>query len=522
MSCFRDMKPRRTNIIRPAGTLEAYQSAAHLLGFYHACAVTCRYVTPPHLAIDSKSPSLEDVFERALALTILEHSFLQVALIDEDSKKPQWTRVSSVDFRNHLVWQTVDNSTTDRDELLAVLHDQHDRRFRNQDQQPLWRIVLLRDSANQFTDVVFAWNHAIADGMSGKIFHRTLLQKLELQSSHQCKVALADRVLELPRPDLKVLALSPPLAAVVKLPLSARFLLSEACKGLRSAITGPRESPYAADGWAPIRPDLPNKTRLRLVSVPNDALGSVLRRCREHGTTLTALLHALALASFAARLLPDWAPAFACATPFELRRFFHAHPDYPSLDPRETMGNYVSSHEHRFTRDVVAGLRADWGGPGSESERARDVERRVWAVSREYTAGLTRKLIGGLKNEQVGLMGFVPDWRAYFREQAKKPRGISWEVSNLGVLDGKPPGSGPAGQDAWVIGEALFTQSTTVTGAAFLISPISVKGGGLFVTFSWQNEIMEESVAMGVATDIQDWLGDIAAERPLDIDRTKL
>lgn len=504
---------------------EAYQSAAHLLGFYYACAVTCRYVTPPHLAIDSKSPSLEDAFERALALTILEHSFLQVALLDEDSKKPLWTRVASVDFRDHLVWQAVENSTTDRDELLAVLHDQHDKRFQNQDRQPLWRIVLLRDSANQFIDVVFAWNHAIADGMSGKIFHRTLLQKLELQSSHQCQISLADRVLELPRPDLKVpalSALSPPLAAVVKLPLSARFLLSEACEGLRSAITGPRESPYAADGWAPIRLDLPNKTRLRLVTVPNDALGPVLLRCREHGTTLTGLLHALALTSFTTRLSPDRAAAFECATPFELRRFFHAHPDYPGLDPHKTMGNYVSSHEHRFTEDVVAGLRADWGGAGAGPERARDVEQRVWAVSREYTDGLTRKLIGGLKNEQVGLMGFIPDWREYFREQAKKPRGVAWEVSNLGVLDGKPPGPDTAGQNTWAIADALFTQSTTVTGAALLISPISVKGGGLFVTFSWQNEIIEESVAVGVAADIQDWLGDIAAERPLNIDRTKL
>lgn len=481
--------------------------------------MTCRYVTPTHLIIDSKSPALEDVFERALALTILEHSFLQVALLDEDSKKPSWTRVASIDFRNHLVWQTVNNSTTNHDELMAVLHDQHDKRFQNQDKQPLWRIVLLRDSANKFIDVVFAWNHAIADGMSGKIFHRTLLQKLDLQSSHECKIALEDRVLELSPRDPNVLALSPPLAAVVKLPISAKFVLSEACQGLRSALSGPRKSPYAADGWAPIRLDLPNKTRLRLVSVPNAALGSVLRRCREHGTTLTGLLHALALASFTERLSPDEAAAFECATPFELRRFFHAHPDYPGLDPHQTMGNYVSSHEHRFDRDVVAGLRADYRGSGPE--RARDVEQRVWAVSREYTDGLTRKLIGGLKNEQVGLMGFVPDWREYFREQAKKPRSVSWEVSNLGVMDGKAPGSDAAEQDAWAIGEALFTQSPTVTGAALLISPISVKGGGLAVTFSWQNEIMEESVAMGVATDIQDWLGDIAAERSLDIDRTK-
>ncbi|KAF7518523.1 hypothetical protein G7054_g13429 [Neopestalotiopsis clavispora] len=512
-------------ILRPVGPQEAYQAAAHLLEQYFAAGMTCRYTTPQHLAVEQESSSLEDVFEQALARTVLEHPLLQVGLINEDSKQPSFIKLACIDFRNHVTWQTVDGaSTTQDDHLLRVLHEQHDKPFERLDQQPLWRVVLLRDSANGFIDIFFAWNHTMADAMSAKIFHQTLQEELRLSASDRPSIPLEDHILQLP----EAIKVSPTLADLMNLQLSAKFVVSELWKDMRPAFMN-TEADYKAN-WAPIKRK-PNKTRIQLVNIAADTLSAVLQRCKQNKTTLTALLNVLVLAAFAKRLSAQQAVAFETGIVVDMRRFMTSlPPGHQDLKPTRLMGNYLGYHQHKFTKEVVAKVRADCenqvgqdsSSPG-EATTTDDLEQDVWRICREVTEGLGEKLASGMKDDMMALFKFVPDWRKYFDDAVTKPRNIAFELSNLGVLDGAPNKSKTgepqsAEQDlSWTITQAIFTQSASAHGPAYIINPISVQGGSLIISCVWQDKIIEETVALGVTSDLQVWLQDLGGERPLSV-----
>jgi hypothetical protein len=481
---------------------------------------------PQHLAVEQESSSLEELFEQALARTVLEHPLLQVGLINEDSKQPSFIKLASIDFRNHVTWQTVDGaSTTQDDHLLRVLHEQHDKPFERLDKQPLWRVVLLRNSANGFVDILFAWNHTMADAMSAKIFHQTLQEKLRLPPADITSIHLEDHNLKLP----EAIKVSPTLADLMNLQLSAKFVVSELWKDMRPAFMN-TEADYKAN-WAPIERK-PNKTRLQLVRIPVDTLSAVLQRCKQNKTTLTALLNVLVLAAFAKRLSPQQAVAFETGIVVDMRRFMASlPPDLQDLEPSRLMGNYLGYHQHKFTKEVVAKVRADCEdraakGSSSSPEQATtidDLEQDVWRICREVTEGLGGKLASGMKDDMMALLKFVPDWRKYFDDAVTKPRNISFELSNLGVLDGAPK-TNTSGEEqsteqdsSWTITQAIFTQSASAHGPAYIINPMSVKGGSLIVSCVWQDKIIEETVAVGVANDLQAWLEDIGRERPLSV-----
>ncbi|POR35940.1 Uncharacterized protein TPAR_03861, partial [Tolypocladium paradoxum] len=73
---------------------------------------------------------------------------------------------------------------------------------------------------------------------------------------------------------------------------------------------------------APIDLRLPHTSRARLVDIPPETVASLLKACRAHAASLTALLHALALASLARRLPAPQAASFAASTPISLRPYF--------------------------------------------------------------------------------------------------------------------------------------------------------------------------------------------------------
>ncbi|RWA08647.1 hypothetical protein EKO27_g6458, partial [Xylaria grammica] len=77
----------------------------------------------------------------------------------------------------------------------------------------------------------------------------------------------------------------------------------------------------------------------------------------------------------------------------------------------------------------------------------------------------------------------------------------SFVVSNLGVLDG---GGGDA--ESWGIAHSVFAISAEVVGAAFQVSPISVKGGALCVSCSWQDCVVDAGLAGAVVADLDLWL----------------
>ena len=496
----------------------------HTLNLYRGTVVSCRYAVPRALSGPEARKQLRETFESAIARAVLEHPLLQVGLVGAASRKPAWTRLESIDFRNHVDWKPVED-TADLEPLYQDTIQQHlDTEFTDLEARPGWRIAILhRLPEAESLDVVYSWNHANHDGMGAKIFHQTLLRCLnEVNSGNGQKLVLGfqDRVLTLPASTIAE-RFTPTQHELVKFSTSTDYVLRGFCKESLPAVLTPKRTTHAA--WAPIQTS-PYKTPFRTFSLDAEGLGRVLSRCRQHGTTLTGLFHALALVALAAQLDAHEAPGFEGGTALSMRRFLPSKPpSYPWVEPDKTMGNFVSTMGHVFGKEVVASVRR-LARDDDNSPLGEDLEEVMWEVAATVRGEIENKIKTGVRNDIVGLIRFVTDWRTQLREMAQKPREHSWIVTNLGVLDGAAPpqpqseganGDGEGDSESssryWSIDHAEFVLGSEVSAAALLISPIAVKGRDLVVAISWQDCVVETSFGDRFVANVERWIRHLAA-----------
>ncbi|KAH8157336.1 hypothetical protein CIB48_g10909 [Xylaria polymorpha] len=181
------------------------------------------------------------------------------------------------------------------------------------------------------------------------------------------------------------------------------------------------------------------------------------------------------------------------------------------------MADYVSQMAHEFDADFVREIRA--AVVADDAPPSQTLVTLVWRCAARVRADIQKRLDRGLKNDLVGLMSLVPDWRAQFRTEASKARPYSFVVTNLGVVDGVAPGTAAVAADddagkgkdggdrgSWAIEHAVFAISAEVCGAAFQVSPITVRGGALCLSCSWQDCVVESKLAETIVADLARWL----------------
>lgn len=463
--------------------------------------MSCRYAIPDALLIkDLGGSALEEIVEKAFSQAILEHSLFQVGLIDENSKKPSWVQLDRIDLHNHIEWRTISEDEDHEKALQEVLEWRISNPFTHLESRPHWTAVILRPTHSKFLDIVFAWEHTAGDGKSGKIFHQSLLKCLNSETGGKKTEPLKDRSFKVPPT-----ALIPPLDKMLKIPISAGFLLKE---GLQSIIP-PRDadSPYTVT-WAPVQSS-PVTSRLCYVVLDEDALQAVLKACRQHQTTLTGLIHALTLVSMASRIPSDRARAFQIGTPLCVRRFVRPNPEeYPGLDMEQTVTNSVAYWTYKFDEGTVSEVRQQISNIKARGGSDADLEATMWSAATTLKQAISKKLKQGLKNDMLGLTKYVSDWRSFIKDQSKLPRTTSWEISNLGVITRQAENQKEVSDDSelWTIERAIFTQSAVVAGAAITMNPIAVKGKGLTMTLVWQSEVVDAGIVRDLASDLETWL----------------
>ncbi|KAI0441592.1 hypothetical protein F4803DRAFT_522722 [Xylaria telfairii] len=486
------------------------------LGFLGPTIVNSRYSIPPSLVAAEHHDRVVSWVEDAIAHVVLEHPALRLNVVNADTKRPGWVAVDRLDFAHHVTWEDVDGKTVaNYDEMLQ---DRIEKRFGEMytslSGRPHWRVLILSVSGERpYLDIVFDYSHAFSDGTGGKIFHETLLRALNnnqdqntsTETGKQQNPVLTNRILQVP-PSAR--ALPPPIEKIAKFRVSAKFAICTAWKELRPAgLVSSSPTPTYAH-WAPIRAT-PYATRFRTFDVEASGLKNILTSCRTHKTTVTGLLHALVLASTASRIPAQDALAFTGSTALDLRR--HLGQPAPGLDAKNTMADYVSQMAHEFDADFVREIRAAGGADDAPPSQA--LVNLVWRCAARVRADIQKRLDRGLKNDLVGLMSLVPDWRAQFRTEASKARPYSFVVTNLGVLDGAAAAAdnvrGEEGDDrggSWAIEHALFAISAEVCGAAFQVSPITVRGGALCLSCSWQDCVVDSKLAEAIVADLARWL----------------
>ncbi|KAI1298382.1 hypothetical protein F5Y03DRAFT_398168 [Xylaria venustula] len=566
-------------IIRPFGNLECYEFHMLQLKFLGNTIVSCRYAIPAPLAAHEHHERVVDKVEDAIARIVLEHAAMRMDVINADTKRPAWVAIHEIDFAHHVQWVDISGINT-TETFYERIEKRLDEPYDIAPGRPRWRVLILFRSGDPFFDVVFDYSHAFGDGTSGKIFHETLLRILNRFCAHLTPTPstpekpekpeeietqagiLKNRILTIPATSR---TLPPPMEEVGKFSVTAKFAIFTAWKELRPPAFSLLTSSSSSQGQGSLFPirATPYKTRFRAFEVSPERMQRIIAACRAHKTTVTGLLHALLLASMASRISAHEAGdgAFRGNSALDLRRhivdgatnmYGNTNGDTkrevsPGLDPKRTMANYVSAMTHEFDTDVVRKIReaaakskpkpkpkpeekgqengqndGDEEGKGGDDTPAPApapaLVDLLWQVAARVRSDLQARIDSGLKNDVVGLMKLVPDWRTQFRSEARKPRPYAFVVSNLGVLDGDPHtephphieednrNGDSNGGDRWKITSSTFAISAEVCGAAFQVSPITVRGGTLCMGCSWQDCVVELELAEAIVGDLERWL----------------
>ncbi|KAI6080700.1 alcohol acetyltransferase [Hypoxylon rubiginosum] len=479
----------------------------YVLDQYRGTSVSCRFVLPRSLVSQDSHSKLINTVQAAIVNTVLQNPVLQVAILDANSKKPTWVQLENLDLNQHIEWQFLNHSVDFEDVLQETTVSQLDATYPELEKRPGWKIVILRQLETDILEILFTWNHPHCDGMSGKIFMECLFRNLNTKQNDDIRL-VSDNVMRLPESTPR---LPPPIEELTKLPIEAPFALKSLWQEYRPQIFN---RSLSQANWAPIRLS-PYKTQFRLFSVDNATLAKVLTTCREHKTTLTGLLHGLILVSFASHLQENAAPAFESITAIDLRRFLSSTTSYPWIQPKQTMGNYVTISDHEFGTDLVKQIRSKISSKMTNIGLPANLMDEVWSIALGVRKDIEHKLEIGLKNDIVGLMRFVGDWLVEMRNMARRPRKHSWFVTNLGVFDGSPNMNDELSVDkdeAWFVRRAQFVNSAETTSAALIISTMTVAGGQLCVGGSWQDCIFDVSLGESIMADLKRWLVQIGTQ----------
>lgn len=438
--------------------------------------------------------TLEPFFDRLLARTVLEHPVLQIGLMSLDSKNPYWVHLESLDLGNHVTWVDA-TAADDYDALHArISREQRETKFPNPERQPGWRAVFILHEARRFIEVFFSYAHAHADGMSGRMFHETLLRNLNSTHTADELPVLKGRSF---KTNTRTNKLLPPQEKLAYWRKGLLWTAGIVAKEVRLLEFKPRITDAT---WAPIRVPYTG-INFHTVIIPNDVLGRVLEACRGHSSTLTSLMNALILVSLSRRLSDKEAQAFECITPISTRQLLKpsSQSHDPPYDPDGTMGNLNTNTSHDFGPDIVASIRKPDGVDVIPMESLMDI---IWSVSAGVRRKLQECLAMGLKNQQLSIMGFVSDWRKIHIDEIKRPRGTGWVMTNIGVIDGDPLAQEAASGPRWTIDRAMFQLSSEVSRSFFHVCPVAVKGKDLTIDISWQDGIVDGALGEGLVGDI--------------------
>ncbi|KAL8339684.1 hypothetical protein RB601_006004 [Gaeumannomyces tritici] len=545
----RDKTAPKPRVLRKLGNLEKYQIGMHHCRYYTGTSVLCRYVIPRSV-LETAAPgaacenlgaaAVARVLELAVASVVLEHPLLRVGLIGEATGDPSWVELDKINLADHIEWRFPETAADDAEagrQRHKLVQEQLDTEFTDFEARPGWRVIASW-LGRQRVDVLFVWNHAHLDGMSGRMFHGSLLRHLNSSggSSSAAAPALQDGAHVLPVSTPKD-RFPPAQDDVVVFPISAVFAAKEGWKEYRPASLTPRDERATLAHWVPRvqqqhgggRPE----SRLRIIETSAADLGPLLRRCRDRGTTLTGLLHALALASLSLQLADGGgggdreglARGFAAVTAMNTRRFADEKVEqadggagnrrwrkkYPWFEPTGAMGNYVSSLTHKFFPPTVAEMRRAWAAAGGAPKGTLPGPLRelVWTAAVMARSDIDRRIEAGPKDDVMGVMRAVGNWNDFLKAKFKRARDASWLVTNIGVIDG---GGAAEGEERWTVDDAEFHCGANIVGAALEISTVSVKGKGLKASICWQEGAIEEAIGEGFAANLEAWLRELAGD----------
>lgn len=467
--------------------------------------VTCRYEFSGDASPDSSAETIRDAIQNAIAKTVLANPLLQVVQQGEDSPSPAWRRIDEIDLSRHIHWHPISKQDDYESHLKQTELEVMDTWYTDADSRPGWDVrVFHHDNNLRALDVMFSWNHAHIDGVSGKLFHQQVLSHLNAPVSGNELHFSSVNILTLP--DVTK-SFPPPQEQLVKYPLSVKYTASTLWSELKPAFLAGKNDNSAH--WCPIR-ETPMDSAYRTIEVDAAAVRNLLKLCRQRETSLTGLIHALVAISLSLQLSEKHGhtpqpKSFKACTPIDHRRYITSPPTgQPDFDANDCLMNIFSTVWHDMNPAIIESIRKKALGisSSSTSEIITAVERELWSIAATVRREIQSRVGKGTADDVAGLAKFIKDWRSHHRDVTRKPRVGSWLVTNLGTVEG---GSGP-----WNMTSSSFINPSEMCSAAFCVTAISVKGGSLTLGVSWQKCVMEGSIAEQLVSNMEAWLSQLS------------
>lgn len=454
---------------------EKFSTVQHFHGYYRCVAVTAKYTTKMH------SCGLAPLIESALTKVVLEHPMLCAGIIDENTEKPAFVRLDTIDLSKCVEYRDVIAFTlAEYNEVLEnILERQHSLQWPDMPRRPGWKIIVLQSTAlssNKTSfDIVFAYHHALADGVSGLIFHHSLLDALESNTA----VENQDRFIKIPRR----ITLPSPLENQLNFTVSLPFLLREFLKGSIPVWMKCLGKTLAWTGAPSSLKQIQNyRSRSKILTIGAYQLALVLASCRKQKATLTGLLYGIIVVSLTSHV--PRAKRFEAGVPYSLRQLL----DDGSSDEMGEMGCFAWGCSIRYSAETISKIRSR----NTDAQLTND----IWEIARSFSTSIATELGQLPKDNFIGLLPRVKNLHKAFKSKIGRPRSQTFEVSNIGVFKN---GSGDAG---WKIEKMIFSQSGMATGPAISFNVVSVVGGPLTICATWLDGAIRETLVNLVCEDI--------------------
>ncbi|RVD89740.1 uncharacterized protein DFL_000733 [Arthrobotrys flagrans] len=486
-------------VLRQAGLLEKFHIIRSSISFYNNVIVSASYSSP--------NPLSPDRLIRALHIVLSAHPSLSVGvqLPEEPTGTPSFIRLPSIDFtksEKFIIWESSSTSPSHAKEYKNLLCRLHNTPFSNEDLTtlPLWRIGVLKRSYNTPTaydsetnsegridyEIAFSYHHAIADGLSGAAFHYSLVSALN--SVDEASGSGANWDTYTPPKDLELL---PPMDKVLDFGMGLKTAGKIAGFVGKSVLPSFMHKSVWAGGKIP---EKLAPTKIDILTVESYVLESLIKALKAKKVSLTAFLtYAAADALFNVMKALD---------KDEFAKIKNVKVSVP-MSYRKNAG-----WDNTIMSDCVGAINWDIG-------KFKALEGEIGGM-KKLTVEL-RKESMVTRDSEVGLIALVGDLAGFFKGQVGKDRELTFEMSNLGVLDarkigapkkkeeGKEEGeestSVAGGSEGWRIEGALFSQSSSVQGPAFSVNAVTV-GGKMGVVVQWMEGVFKDDIMEALVKEL--------------------
>ncbi|KAF7327825.1 hypothetical protein MKEN_00362300 [Mycena kentingensis (nom. inval.)] len=430
--------------IRTLGYVEQYHLVRNFVGFDSCILVSAQYTASDGARFSPRTlyPALRSLIEVHTPLGIRFEG-------DEANGLGHWVRLPSVDLSRIVEFSEMKTTSTN---LECVLEAQFARGFATMTDLPLWRVLVLTDNT-----VVAALHHAIADGLSGRVFHSQMLRAL--QKGH-ADAEDASPIVPVPQ----TLAMIPPIEQGLNVRPSLMLALS-ALYMLWTAFWLPGKS-WTGTVCAKV-PDITSHVRIVKISAADTQ--KLLVACRAHKATLTSAAHVL----------------LACVV--------------SQLIARDTS----ASKFQRIETLIALSMRAQ---AGVGEDEITDCAAAIYPVTRVCpmfswadAADVAKQLKAQWQaKEMIGMLGFLEGkLNNYFRGKLGKKRDLGYLITNLG----RWPAEEEKVDDArWTLANMVFAQCDVPVGAAFKCCIVGDPSGAVNIAFvrgdGIDGEFMEQLISL--------------------------